>query len=307
MLTRFAALTLVVLLGPTIAVRVPLAAPRPVPAIDRVLLVSIDGLRPDLLLRADAPTLKGLLREGSFTLWAQTTALSNTLPSHTSMLTGVIPSRHGIEWNSDLPLATPVYPSRPTLFELARSAGYTTAMVAGKSKFGALARPGTLDWWYVPAQPRVGDAAVVDTALRLIERHRPQVLFVHLPEVDSVGHDSAWASPAQLAAIARADRGVGRLLALLRRLGLRESTLVLVTADHGGAGRSHLPDDPRSRHIPWIAAGPGVRRGWRVSPAFAPRPGSRPVPPRRGPPAGRRESRGRRARSRGPRRRHGRA
>jgi hypothetical protein len=31
-----------------------------------------------------------------------------------------------------------------------------------------------------------------------------------------------------------------------------------VSADHGGAGKSHGADDPRSRFIPWIAVGPGV-------------------------------------------------
>jgi hypothetical protein len=40
---------------------------------------------------------------------------------------------------------------------------------------------------------------------------------------------------------------------------------VLVSADHGGAGKSHGPDDPRSRMIPWILAGPGVKRGFDLT------------------------------------------
>jgi hypothetical protein len=36
---------------------------------------------------------------------------------------------------------------------------------------------------------------------------------------------------------------------------------VLITADHGGAGLTHMADDPRARFIPWILSGPGVRRG----------------------------------------------
>ena len=65
------------------------AAPVSKPSDRKVLLFSIDGLRPDVALRADAPSVRGLMREGAFTFWAQTTALSVTLPSHTSMLTGV--------------------------------------------------------------------------------------------------------------------------------------------------------------------------------------------------------------------------
>src|SRR5687767_3158899 len=41
---------------------VPVLHPKPVPTIERALVVSIDGLRPDLILRADAPHLRALLR-----------------------------------------------------------------------------------------------------------------------------------------------------------------------------------------------------------------------------------------------------
>ena len=229
------------------------------PRVHRALLVSIDGLRPDVLLRAQAPVLRGLMDRGSFTMWAQTTPAAVTLPSHVSMLTGVSPSRHGIEWNTDLPLARPVYPASPTLFEVAHAAGLSTAMAAGKTKFSVLVKPGTLDWWCVPSASTLSDSAVTDTAAGWIAARRPQVLFVHLPDVDLTGHALGWGSPGQLAAVASADRCVGRLLAALARAGLRDSTVILVTADHGGAGRSHGPDDPRSRFVPWIVAGPGVR------------------------------------------------
>ena len=253
---RLLLLALVAGAGPPAAAAEPL---RPVAQIRRVVLISIDGLRPDLLLRAHTPALHRLMDQGAFSMWAQTTAESVTLPSHVSMLTGVPPSTHGITWNDDRVLTPPVYPARPTLFELARRAGYTTAMVAGKSKFSTLRKPGTLDWSYVPRTKVVSDRVVTDAALTLIDSHRPDVLFVHLPGVDTAGHAHGWGSGAQLAAIATADSCVGTLIAALRSRGLLDSTVIVVTADHGGAGKSHGPNDPRSRHIPWIAAGPGVR------------------------------------------------
>lgn len=235
-------------------------APPATPLVHRVLLVSVDGLRPDLLLRADAPAMRGLMESGCFTLWARTTPVSVTLPSHVSMLTGVSPEVHGIDWNDDRPFDRDLYPRHPTLFDLARRAGYTTAMVAGKAKFAALAVPGSLDWVSVPVRSGISDSAAADTACAWIEAHAPQVLFVHLANVDGAGHDFGWGSPGQLAAVAAADRCVGRLLAALAERGLADSTAVLVTADHGGTAGSHGRDDPRSRFIPWIAAGPGIRR-----------------------------------------------
>src|SRR5688572_30416674 len=129
------------------------AATRPAPRPRRVLVISVDGLRPDLLLRCDTPNMHRLFRNGCYTFWARTVPQGITLPSHTSMLTGVTPRRHGIEWNRDLPLFRPVYPSFPTLFELAHNAGFTTAIATGKSKFGTIIKPKMLTWQWIPPPP----------------------------------------------------------------------------------------------------------------------------------------------------------
>src|SRR6476661_3604656 len=97
-----------------------------------------------------------------------TTPHAITLPSHTSMLTGVIPRKHEIEWNKDLPLSKPVYPKYPTLFAVAHKAGYTTAMIAGKSKFDTLAIPDSLDWQWVPDTEKVEDVDVARHAAAVI-------------------------------------------------------------------------------------------------------------------------------------------
>lgn len=241
------------------------AHPRPNQVAERALIVSIDGLRPDVLLRANAPTIRALMAEGSFTLWAVTTDVAVTLPSHTSMLTGVTPKKHGVTWNDDRPEHRRVYPKVPTLFEVARRAGGTTGLAAGKSKFSTLLKPGTLNESFVPASGTVADTVVTDTVANWIRLRRPQVLFVHLADVDLEGHEHGWGSRAQLGAVATADRCVGRLLAALQASGLRDSTLILVTSDHGGAGTGHGPDDPRSRYIPWVLAGPGVRHDFDLT------------------------------------------
>jgi arylsulfatase A-like enzyme len=234
---------------------------RPIPQIHKIVIISIDGLRPDLMMRADTPNIHDLMKSGSWSLWAQTTAESVTLPSHTSMLTGVPPVKHAIQWNSDLPLRHPVYPMFPTIFELAKEAGYTTAMAAGKAKFINLAKPGTLDWMFIPSETKIEDLEVATAATQIILAHQPDLIFVHLPSVDNVGHLYGWASPEQLEAIHQADGSVGMVLWALDQTHERTSTIILVTSDHGGAGQSHGPDDTRSRCIPWIASGPGIRRG----------------------------------------------
>lgn len=233
---------------------------RPIPAIERALVVSVDGLRPDMLLRSNTPNMHALFQSGSFSFWARTTAIAVTLPSHTSMLTGAAPNRHNIGWNIDLPLSRPVYPAVPTLFEYAHRVGLTTAMVCGKSKFSVLNKPGTIDWVFIPETTKIEDPQVADEAVRIIREHKPQVMFVHFPSTDNVGHASGWGTPEQARAIEGADAALGEILGALEEEKLRASMLIILTADHGGAGRVHGPDDARSRHIPWIAVGPGIRR-----------------------------------------------
>jgi arylsulfatase A-like enzyme len=178
------------------------------------------------------------------------------------MLTGVGAEKHGVTWNEYLEES---FSNVPTLFELAKEAGYSTAMAAGKMKFIALAKPGTLDWQYLPPDEPVTDRTVVAAAERIVREHRPHVLFVHLPGVDTAGHAHGWGSAEQVAAVEEADRLVGLLVDVLSDLALQDSVLVLLTSDHGGAGKGHGEDDPRSRFIPWIVAGAGVRRDFDLT------------------------------------------
>jgi predicted AlkP superfamily pyrophosphatase or phosphodiesterase len=238
---------------------------RPLPAVQHVVIISVDGLRPDCLLLADAPVLHGLIRNGAYTMWARTEAEAITLPAHTSMLTGVTSRKHGVEWNRDLPFGEPVYPKVPTLFEMAARAGYQTALVAGKAKFDTLDKPGTVTFARILGGAKGTDGNVAAAAVEVIEQHKPDLLFIHFPGVDTVGHAKGWGSPEQLAAISALDGHIEAVLAALERTGRRDNTVVIISADHGGAALTHGPDDPRSRHIPWITSGPGVRRGFDLT------------------------------------------
>jgi bisphosphoglycerate-independent phosphoglycerate mutase (AlkP superfamily) len=117
-----------------------------------------------------------------------------------------------------------------------------------------------LDWQFVPGEAKIEDNEVTDQAVAFVHDHQPQVLFVHLPSDDNVGHAKGWGTPEQLAALANADACVGRVIKAVDDAKLTDSTAFIITADHGGFGRMHGPDDPRCRFIPWICFGPGIRQ-----------------------------------------------
>jgi arylsulfatase A-like enzyme len=243
------------------------AAGENISQIQRVLIISIDGLRPDLLLRARTPRIRSMMQNGAYSMWARTTEMSITLPSHTSMLTGVTPEYHRIFWNHYI---ENVYPPVPTIFEQAHKVGgldnrLTTGIVAGKIKFHELEKPGTVDYVDVYNDKEGNNLEVGQSAADMIRHHSPKVMFVHLPDVDVTGHAKGWGTPDQIQAIERADEAVGLMLDALVQKGLDKNTLIIHSADHGGQGPTHGPNDPRSRHIPWIAVGPGIRKNYDLT------------------------------------------
>jgi predicted AlkP superfamily pyrophosphatase or phosphodiesterase len=231
---------------------VPTPAPTPTPP-PRAAIISVDGLRPDALTFDTAPNILALAQRGAYTWTAQTVYPSTTLPSHASMLTGVEPGSHGItfdEYRDSFLLKT------PTVLQLARAAGKRTVMVVGKAKFKQLALAGSLD---VYVQTARGDADVVNEAVAQLPTGF-DLLFVHLPQTDQVGHASGWMSAAYVEQLQATDAAIGRLVSLLP-----QGTTVVLTADHGGQLKDHGSRDKVDMTIPWIIAGPRVARAGQLT------------------------------------------
>ena len=91
------------------------------------------------------------------------------------------------------------------------------------------------------------------------------MLFVHFGDVDDAGHAAGWGSPEQLAALEKVDRALEIVRQALRDRHLIERTVIILTADHGGVGTEHPPEDPRSQLVPWIVSGPSVREGFDLT------------------------------------------
>ena len=227
-----------------------------------VILVSIDGLRPDAIERFGAATLLRLMREGSYSLKARTIMPSTTLPSHTSMLTGELPDEHGVLWNNVTSARVDVV-EFPTVFSVAREHGYQTAAFFSKAKFHALQRPGSLDYSQAPGGwwgRWSAEKTVADVRAHL-EEQKPNMLFVHLPDPDAAGHSWGWMSPAYGRAVRETDAALARLLESADTAYGAGNYSVIVTADHGGHEYGHGTDDPQDVLIPWIAWGRGVDAG----------------------------------------------
>lgn len=225
-------------------------------SIEHVLIISIDGLRPDALEQADTPILDSLRARGAYTAAAQTILPGATLISHASMLSGMTPDKHGITWNVHEPILGKI--NGPTVFSVAHDADLSTAMVVGKPRLEHIVLPSSVDIYDYAG---FTDSQVVDHALEIIQTGLPNLLFIHLPDVDTAGHATGWMSTSQSTVISWTDGLIGEILAKLRTEGYLDHTLIIITSDHGGSGFDHGSDSPEDVTIPWLAVGPGVPAG----------------------------------------------
>ncbi len=195
------------------------------------------------------------MQSGAYSLSAQTIFPSATLPAHTSMLSGLCPSKHGVNWNDYLPENG--YAQGMSIFALAKQAGMYTLFFSGKEKLRQITPPETTNIYrYINDR----DLVITESLLPEIEKGF-DLAFVHFPTSDWMGHEYGWLSPEQLSVLRRADEALGNILAALEQANLRKDTLLIITADHGGHDQTHGSHQPEDMTIPWIINGLGVTPG----------------------------------------------
>jgi predicted AlkP superfamily pyrophosphatase or phosphodiesterase len=242
------------------------------PPARHLVLISIDGLRPEFYLGEayTAPTLRALIASGSHARAATPVFPSVTYPGHSAIVTGVRPARHGILFNriwsptgdagrwyeeaADL-RATP-------LWDVARAAGLTTAAVSWPVTLGAridwllperdyyarpepvellrqATTPGLLDRLGIAPRPEIfknivqWDQFLTSAATGIIRGMRPNLLLLHLVQLDYYQHRGGLEGPEVKPALARIDAHVAAVMTALREAGLADRTTVIVTGDHG--------------------------------------------------------------------------
>lgn len=219
--------------------------------------MTFDGLRPDAIEAAKMTNVLSLMQTGAYSLTAQTTFPSTTLPAHASMLTGMCPAKHIVRWDEYVPQNG--FARGTDIFDLAHAAGLRTVMVVGKEKLRQVTEPTSTDYF-----------AFVDTTDKIIDQFSIEqlaiqqifngfgLMLVHFPSGDLAGHDHGWMSRQQLEAYANDDQSFGYILKTLKDLSMIQNTLIIVTSDHGGHDTTHGTDMPEDMTIPWIVNGPGV-------------------------------------------------
>ena len=236
--------------------------------IKHVILIGSDGFGAYAFEKAKIPNLRAMMNEGSWSLLARTVLPSSSAANWASMVMGAGPELHGYTtWGSKKPDMPPRvmddYGMFPSLYSQLRKE-------KPDSEMGVIYEWDCIGYLFPKAavnkdQNADGDIAVTNAATAYIKEKKPNFLFVHLHDVDSVGHKVGHGTPEYYAAIERTDTHIGTILKSIEDAGIAESTVVLFTADHGGINKGHGLISMNEMQIPWIIKGPGIIKDQELS------------------------------------------
>ncbi|HEY4816170.1 MAG TPA: alkaline phosphatase family protein [Candidatus Acidoferrum sp.] len=244
-----------------------------------LVMISVDGMRPDYVTGADAhgakiPQLRRLMKEGSYADGVVGVVPTVTYPSHTTLVTGVWPAKHGIFGNTTFDPLQKNYQGWywyaedirvPTLWDLATRAGRTTASIQWPATVGAHITWNIPEFWRANTEddakllravstaglladlekeigpyPAGINASIETDELRgqyarwILEKKRPALLMLHLIALDHIEHETGVFSSEDIAILERIDAIIGNIRATAEQLASGRAYLAVVS-DHGFA------------------------------------------------------------------------
>lgn len=234
-----------------------------------VIVIGVDGLSPDGVMKADTPTLRDMMEHGSWSMNARGVLPTSSGANWASMINGAGPEQHGVTSN-DWQVGEFNFPT-----SVAGSGGFFPSIFQVLTDQQPESEVGSVYHW--EGFGNLYDHRFVDydvhgkdedetTALAVayIKTKQPAFLFVHFDHVDGAGHAYGHGTPQYYVAVAKADSLIDRIRQATADAGIADETVILVTSDHGGVGKGHGGESLAELEIPWIAYGKNINPGTRL-------------------------------------------
>lgn len=231
------------------------------PLAKHVVVIGLDGCSPELLHHHSTGALQRLWQEGAFTWNAEAALPSVTQVNFAGILTGCTPAKHGIDqvaW--DHATSPKLKVKVPTIFEVLAQHGLSGAAFLGHEKLYPVETRAAAEAGIHFEHSPHGAKSAAPLAARYLRERQPAFTFIYFGDLDGAGHRDGWMSPQQIATMTEINRGVALVFAAIEGTAMKDNTVVIVTADHSGHGKSHSQGTLEDRQIPWVCWGPPVRR-----------------------------------------------
>ena len=222
---------------------------------NKVILVSIDGMRPDGLTACGYPFVKELMQKSSYSMKASSMIPSVTLPCHLSMFYGVTPQRHGVTTNTFTPFVRPLN----GICEQLSAAGKTCAAFYNWETMRNVWSSETMKYTsYINSYAEENtDLLLTQQLIYLMQARKPDFLYGYMVETDEKGgHDHGWMTDEYLKQLYNA---VDCAEKIYRAMPAEYS--LIITADHGGHDRTHGDTCPEDMTIPMFFLGDAFEPG----------------------------------------------
>jgi len=237
----------------------------------KVLVIGIDGVRPDVLAEVPTPHIDALIADGTFADDVQSKAQTISGPGWSSMVIGAWPDKHLVTNNDFTGNDYATYPDFLTRLEWVAPEISTFAVLdwppLGTTESGGPLFSDTIDaklnFNGEEGGYEAADAASVAAAVRYLSHQDPDAAFVYIGNPDVAAHDTG-VSPEYRRSIEIADTHVGELLAAIRSRSTydQEDWLILISTDHGHKDEGgHGGESPEEKTVFYLASGPSAAKG----------------------------------------------
>ncbi|MCW1926120.1 alkaline phosphatase family protein [Luteolibacter arcticus] len=243
----------------------------------RVLIIGIDGLRPDAMIAANTPNIDALIAQGVVThnayaggvLGTSTQQPTISGPGWGSITIGVWTDKHKIVDNGFAAYKNSVSTNYPHFFKRIKAAkpnSYLSSIVSwGAIEDYLVSKVASSVNYHVKATGASypdRDLDVKNKAVAHLATANPDVLFLHFDQVDGAGHSTGFniSNSSYINAIQAVDGHIGSVMAAInaRPQAAQEKWLVLLTSDHGGSSTSHGGQSDGERTISMLVSGGSV-------------------------------------------------
>ena len=237
-----------------------------------VVLIGVDGMGAQYIPWAKMPNLSKLRKEGHYAVGRNSFPTSSGINWATVMF-GTVVEIHGYRnWNSRKPDVPAIEVTDkgipPCIFhEIKRQdpSAYTVSLYNWDG-IGFVHATNEVDYvkYFADGSLEQRDDDAATECLEQLKAHRPKLayLYQHLP--DCYGHKCGWGTPEFTNACVNVDKNIGRVVKCLEDTGLRDDTVIMLVADHGGLGKKHGMACLECFEIPFLVSGPAVKAGFRL-------------------------------------------
>ncbi|MBQ6495937.1 MAG: alkaline phosphatase family protein [Firmicutes bacterium] len=224
--------------------------------ITHVVILGIDGAG-RFFQDLDMPNLKRAKDKGAFTFNCLTSDPTLSAQCWGSMLHGVEPDYHMLTNESVASTTYPLDSPYPSVFRVIRE-NMPDAELASFCNWNPI-NTGIIEEGIDVRKETAGDAELTEMVCGYLEQNDPTLLFVQFDSVDAAGHQYGYASWDFMLTLAMMDENIGKIYNALDQRGLLDSTLFIVTADHGGTLEgTHGGWTDEEKYVMFMASGPGV-------------------------------------------------